>query len=247
MIEINLLPGGTRRKKSAGAGLDIRALVAGIGSSVKDPFLVGAVAGVIVGLAAIAFMFIHQSRREEQLTARLEKAQADSTRFAAVLKEQARIAAKRDSVARSLRIIRAIDNNRYVWPHLMDEVATALPPYTWLTSLEQTSVVVSLAARQPDRKPAAGAATSGTSGGAVAEPDEGALEFRIVGNTVDIQALTRFMKTLESSPFIRDVRLRRSEMTLVDGKDVTEFELDGSYESPPASVIRTVPLSQSVR
>lgn len=245
MIEINLLPGGSKRKKAAGAGLDIRALVAQVGSSIKDPYLIGAVAGVIIGLGAIAFMFLHQSRRERDLTARLEKAVSDSGRFAAVLTEQARISAKRDSVAKSLRIIRAIDNNRYIWPHLMDEVATALPPYTWLTSLEQTSVVQNIAARQPDKKPVPGAAVTGTSGGAVEE--EGTLAFRIVGNTVDIQALTRFMKTLESSPFIRDVQLRRSEMAVVDGKDVTEFELDGSYEPPPPSVIRTVPLAGTVR
>ena len=31
-------------------------------------------------------------------------------------------------------------------------------------------------------------------------------KFRVVGHTVDIQALTLFMKTLEASPFIQNVR-----------------------------------------
>ena len=36
---------------------------------------------------------------------------------------------------RSLNMIRAIDDDRYIWPHVMDEVSRALPPYTWLVSL----------------------------------------------------------------------------------------------------------------
>ena len=38
-----------------------------------------------------------------------------------------------------IEIIQAIDNNRYVWPHVLDEVSRSLPSYTWLTSMQQTS------------------------------------------------------------------------------------------------------------
>jgi hypothetical protein len=71
--------------------------------------------------------------------------------------------------------------------------------------------------------------------------------FRLVGNTVDIQALTRFMKLLEASPFIQNVQLARSEMAMVDGKEVTEFMLDAQYERPDSSMITTTPVSLSVR
>lgn len=245
MIEINLLPGAAKKKRSrGGGGFDIRAAGAEWIAKVKDPVAVGSVAAAAVGIAAIGFMYVSQGRRETTLAERLEKATTDSTRFAAVLAEQARTAAKRDSVVRTLRIIRAIDNNRYVWAHVLDEVSTALPPYTWLTRIEQTSTVVSAAAKVPETKPAPGTPAPK----AAPEPDtESRLDFRVIGNTVDIQALTRFMKTLESSPFVQNVQLRRSNLVQIDGKDVTEFELEGSYETPPPGVVHTVPLSASVR
>jgi hypothetical protein len=73
------------------------------------------------------------------------------------------------------------------------------------------------------------------------------MKFRLVGNTVDIQALTRFMKLLEASPFIQGVQLARSEMAMVDGKEVTEFTLEAQYERPDSSMLVTAPVSLSVR
>jgi Tfp pilus assembly protein PilN len=251
MIEINLLPGAAKKKRSRGAGgFDIKALAGEWATKVKDPILLGSAAAAILGFAAIGFMFVYQGRRERDLNTRLEKAVTDSTRFAAVLAEQIRTTAKRDSVARTLRIIRSIDNNRFVWSHILDEISNALPPYTWLTRVEQTSNIVNAAARPPAAKPGApgaAAAPAAPVAAASAEPDEPSTEFRLIGNTVDIQALTRFYKNLESSPFLQNVRLVRSELVVIDGKDVTEFELAGAYETPPPSVIRTVPLSASVR
>jgi len=45
----------------------------------------------------------------------------------------------RDSVVNQVNLIRSFDDKRFVWPHIMDEVSRALPPYTWLTSVTQTS------------------------------------------------------------------------------------------------------------
>ena len=73
------------------------------------------------------------------------------------------------------------------------------------------------------------------------------MRFRLVGNTVDIQALTRFMKLLEASPFIQSVQLASSEMVMVDGKEVTEFPLEAQYERPDSSMLVTAPVSLSVR
>jgi Tfp pilus assembly protein PilN len=74
-----------------------------------------------------------------------------------------------------------------------------------------------------------------------------AARFRITGNTVDIQALTRFMKLLEASPFIENVALARSELAMVDGKEVTEFLLDAQYQRPDSASITTAPISLTAR
>ncbi|HEY0243649.1 MAG TPA: PilN domain-containing protein, partial [Gemmatimonadaceae bacterium] len=70
-----------------------------------------------------------------------------------------------------------------------------------------------------------------------------ATRFRIVGHTVDIQALTLFMKTLEASPFIQNVQLTRSDIALVDGKEVTEFNLEAESQKPPAFLVKTVAMT----
>jgi hypothetical protein len=69
----------------------------------------------------------------------------------------------------------------------------------------------------------------------------------LIGQTVDIQALTRFMKDLEASPFVQDIQLVKSVTVIVDQREVTEFQLDAAWETPDPSVIRTVPVALGVR
>ena len=41
--------------------------------------------------------------------------------------------------------IRSVDSDRYVWPHLLDEVTRALPPYTWLVDMGPARVAATTA------------------------------------------------------------------------------------------------------
>ncbi|MGH7717773.1 MAG: PilN domain-containing protein [Gemmatimonadaceae bacterium] len=233
MIEINLLPGAGKKSRGRSAGAMVAGALAGALAQVKDPFLVGAVGSVLVAMAAVGGMFWLQGAEAASLDERLQLAQQDSIRYSAVIREKRKAEAQRDSVVKQVDLIKAFDNKRFVWPHIMDEVSRSLPQYTWLTSLTQTSAVVTSA------DSAAAADTTGT-----ATP---LVQFRIVGNTVDMQALTRFMRLLEASPFIENVQLVKSSLIILEGKEVTEFQLDGSYEDPDPSAIRTSPFSLSVR
>ncbi|MBV6520732.1 MAG: hypothetical protein MNPFHGCM_00850 [Gemmatimonadaceae bacterium] len=235
MIEINLLPGAARKSKGRGPGFSLKDAAAGFRNRVKDPFMLAAAGSVVVAVLAIGGLHVTQTRRQSSLSARLETAERDSVRYSGLIRERRRAEAKRDSVMRELQIIRSIDNDRFVWPHIMDEVSRALPPYTWLKSLAATTPLTAPAAPGKADKDAA-------------EPDAPQpLGFRIIGNTVDIQALTRFMKLLETSPFIRGVQLAKSEAVIVDGKEVTEFQLDAEYERPDKAALTTAPVSLSVR
>jgi hypothetical protein len=73
------------------------------------------------------------------------------------------------------------------------------------------------------------------------------VRIRMIGLTPDIQALTRFMRQLEASPFFADVQLNNSQQAADQGKDVTQFTLDVTYTRPDTSVIRRVPLSESLK
>ena len=249
MIEINLLPRNGKQKKagrrSVGAGLGLATLVGNVGARVRDPFLVGAIASLALSAVAVGGLHLDHTRRMAAATRREAAAVADSARYATVLADKRAAEAQRDSILRQLDIIRSIDNDRFVWPHVLEEVSRALPAYTWLTSLNQTSAVVSAAAR-PDSAAVAADSLAGRTR-ADGAPPRAPLQFRLVGHTVDIQALTRFMKLLEASPFIRDVQLARTDLAVTAGKQVTEFQLDAQYEVPPPSALRMVPVTLSVR
>ena len=242
MIEINLLPGSGKKSKrgGGGAGFDIGAAFKGFVSKVTDPFLLAAVGSAVLAAVAIGGLYTHQLARQHSLEGKERRAVQDSTNYAIVVKSIHKAQAQRDSVLRQMNIIKVIDNNRFVWPHVMDEVSRALPPYTWLTSVSQTN---SVAAPQPGAPPAPKRKGESADSAAAAQP----VQLQLIGNTVDIQALTRFMKSLEASPFIKDIQLVKTTVILVDGKEVTEFTLNGVYEQPDPALVRRVPISLSVR
>lgn len=135
MIEVNLLPGGRKKSRSGPRfSLSIPDLKGGIPN--MDPFLAGAVAAVVVALVGMAFLFVRTGGKEE-LELAVQAAVSDSARFADVIQQTQALQARRDSIAQRVAIIQDIDGVRYVWPHLLDEVARALPDFTWLTSFVQ--------------------------------------------------------------------------------------------------------------
>jgi Tfp pilus assembly protein PilN len=189
-------------------------------------------------------MYTSQNTRSEELQAAQAKALADSTRYATVIADMKKSTSQRDSVVKQFKIIRAIDGYRYVWAHLLDEVSRHLPDYTWVTSVKQSSpfTTAGAAAATPVDPKAKKAVVSDT----VVAPMP-PLRFRVNGVTVDIQALTRYMRDLEGSQFIKSVTLVSSNLEVLEGRDVTRFELDAEYEVPPPSAVSTTPLSIRVK
>ncbi|HUQ99153.1 MAG TPA: hypothetical protein VM166_06835, partial [Gemmatimonadaceae bacterium] len=171
MIEINLLPGdGKKRRKSGGGGgssagsalkIDVKALLSGITDKITDKYLLGAIGAGAFAALLIAFMFIHQTAKASELEERETKAIKDSAQFSAVLTAKARAEATRDSLYQQIAVIKSIDDSRYLWSHLMYEVSNALPQYTWLTEITQTSAPKSVAAADTLKKVSA-ADTSST-------------------------------------------------------------------------------------
>jgi Tfp pilus assembly protein PilN len=260
MIQINLLPGDGKKKRRAkttsGSSFKFQPAqwFAGITEKITDKFLLGAIGAVAVSGLLIAFMFIQQTAKASTLDERETKAVKDSAQFSAVLDAKMKAEAARDSLYQQIAIIKSIDDSRYLWSHLMYEVSNALPQYTWLTEITQTSPPHSAAAIDTTAKKVVTDSTQSPRQRAAerervrrAHSDSvfaaaKNLDFRIVGHTVDIQALTRFMKALEASPFIQNVQLTRSDLVQAEGKEVTEFTLQAETQTPPPFAIKTVPL-----
>ena len=250
MIEINLLPGARKSKRSRSTAVDFGAIFGNFSSRIRDPYLLGAIASVLIAVLAVGVLYLRQSSRIKDLAEREQRAVQDSTRYTAVIAQRSAAEASRDSVVRQINIIKAIDGTRFVWPHILEEVSRALPPYTWLVSITQTSAVPSIS---PEVEAGVGEGAKGKSKLA-AEADSAAasaghLAFRIIGTTVDIQALTRFMKQLEASAWIENVQLVKTEIVILQpmNKEATSFTLDMKLQTPDATHIRRVPISIAVR
>ena len=253
MIKVNLLP-GVAGKSQRSSNLNFGALLSSATAGVKDKFLIGTVATISLVVVAVAFGFMSQASRDRTLVERERKAMEDSSRFKVVLAAKVKAEATRDSLYQQVAIIKSIDASRYLWPHLLNEISNALPQYTWLTSVTQTSsppssvgadsaqMAKAAAAQKAGNVPAPDAKARKARADSVLAIASRATKFRIVGHTVDIQALTLFMKTLEASPFIQGVQLTRSDMVTSEGKEVTEFQLEAESQVPPQFLIKTVSL-----
>ena len=144
MIEINLLPGARKQKRSRSSAFDFGAFIGSVAAQIKDPFLIVAVVSLALSLVSVGGLFLYQNRKMAALTEHETKSTTDSTHYANVIGQLRAAEAQRDSVIRQINVIRAIDGSRYVWPHILHDVSRALTPYTWLRSLVQTSAVPSV-------------------------------------------------------------------------------------------------------
>jgi hypothetical protein len=123
MIEINLIPGtGKKSKKGGGGGakLNLAASLGNLKSKIRDPYMLGAIGSAVVAILVTGGLYTTQESRSARLEDELQKAVQDSTRYASVLREREKAEAKRDTVLRSLNMIRAIDNGKDVTQFQLD-------------------------------------------------------------------------------------------------------------------------------
>ena len=50
----------------------------------------------------------------------------------------------RDSILAQIGTISAVDQERYTWSHILDEIAASVPEFTWLTSIAPTAPAAAL-------------------------------------------------------------------------------------------------------
>ncbi len=234
MIEINLLPG--KKKKAAGAGLklsmpDFRAIIA----QVKDPWLIGAIGAWVVVGGGGAALFITGRARLAAAEARLEAVKTEKRRYDIVIAQKRQAEKVRDSLVAQINVIRTIDADRYIWPHVLDQITKALPPYTWVTHVQSVGAVVAGAPGQAQ---------------VTVQTDSAGrplVRVSIDGKTVDIQAYTTFLRQLAASPWFTDVTPASSQVVIEADRPVTAFNVTVRYRVADSVYIRTVPLVQAVR
>jgi len=234
MIEINLRPGQKRaRGGSPLAGL--QAQLSGLRERMRDPLPLVAAGVVVLAVLFLGWSWFKTARDLSALEPQLEQARAENDRFRNFVAQKRKVELIRDSLVSQIQVLQQVDGERYVWPHVMDEVTRALPPYTWLVDLGAAGAApVPVVPGSPgDTMPA----------DAVPPP----MQLQINGRTVDVQAFTRFLRQLEASPWISNVQPISAQTVVQDDRPVTAFSIRAAFRKADSAYIRTVPLSQSVR
>jgi Tfp pilus assembly protein PilN len=242
MITVNLRPGQKRRKRGGNPLKGLLDRLSGLrelSAKIKDPILMAAVGAWVFVLAALGLMYLNNLRQLYVLEPRLEQARSENRRFKAFLADKRRQEKIRDSLLAQITVIKSVDGDRYIWPHLLDEITKALPAYTWLVDLG----VAAPAPTASNTPRPTGAKPDSTADSLKAPP----LAFQINGRTIDIQAYTRFLRQLEASPWIVDVTPVSAQTVVEKERPVTAFTIRASYTRADSAYIRTAPFSQSVR
>jgi Tfp pilus assembly protein PilN len=246
MITVNLRP-DLKRKRSRRPLQGMLESVRGLGSKTKDPLLlVAVVAWVVVG-GWLSFVYLGTARELNALEPQLEQSRAENKRFKAFLAEKRHQETIRDSLVAQIGTIRTVDGDRYVWPHLLDEVTRALPAYTWLVDIGPAGARTTPGVPPAAPAPTAAAPAKADSGKAGPPAPAPPVQFELNGRTVDIQAYTRFLRQLEASPWIVDVLPVSAQTVVEKERPITAFTIRGTFRQADSAYIRTVPLSQSVR
>jgi Tfp pilus assembly protein PilN len=240
MITVNLRPGQKRKRAGTNPFKGLLDNFRDLGTKVKDPLLLAAVGGWVCVLAWLGFVYLNTTRQLYSLEPRLEQARSENRRFKTFLADKHRQEKIRDSLLAQITVIRNVDGDRYIWPHLLDEVTKALPAYTWLVDMGPITPAPATAAPQLKTKANSVAAESA----AAVKP---AVSFQLNGRTIDIQAYTRFLRQLEASPWIENVTPVSAQTVVEKDRPVTAFSIRATFSRADSAYIRTAPFSQSVR
>lgn len=218
MIEINLLPGAKKKRGGKGGGFQLPDLKS-LAASVKDRWLIACVVGWVLVAGAIGILYLPRKAKVASLEPQLAAAHREARRLEAVLATKREAEAKKDSLLAQINVIRDIDRERYIWPHIMDAVTQALPPYTWLDGMTNQ----------------AGAADS-----------SGGVAFQLTGKSADIQAVTRFVRNLEESPFLQNATAVSTAVVREQEHDVFTFVINVAYQQPDTTILTMQPLAASL-
>jgi Tfp pilus assembly protein PilN len=120
-----------------------------------------------------------------------------------------------EKAARVVAVASAL-GGRVAWDRVLREISLVTPDDVWLTSLQASA---------PSTAPAAAAAPGTPTGGA----------FAMTGRTYSHDAVARLLSRLSLVPDLKDVKLEKSTLGKVEGRDIVEFTIAASVRGKEAS------------
>lgn len=149
MIEVNLHPDEERDRTAGGPDFSLSLPdlegFGGLEALRSDPWHASFLIFLVLVPLVVGLMWYQQSSRAGTLETRLEEARADSARLADLRALSDSITARRSEIRDRIDLVQELDQNRFAWAHLMDELSRALPPEAWLTEINRRSPLPDLA------------------------------------------------------------------------------------------------------
>lgn len=140
MIEVDLHPdgkrgGGDRR----GPGLPSLDRVPGWHDVRADPWHAAFLGSLVLVPLLVSGLWLSVRSDRSELRTEIERVRADSARLGDIGALGDSLAARREALRERIATVRSLDRDRFVWPHLMDELSRALPDGAWLTAVTTES------------------------------------------------------------------------------------------------------------
>jgi Tfp pilus assembly protein PilN len=216
MIEVNLVPERQKKSRRGRSGASKSPRQKRSGSKDRDVWSMALiVAGVLVPLG-IGFLWWGQRSVANDLQSRLEAATADSARLADLRAVSDSLTQRQQLIRERIALVEQLDRNRFVWPHMLDEISRALPGLAWLTNLRQLTPLPTATVQ-------------------------------IQGLAANPLAITEYVRNLEASTYVSEVRILGSQkQTLEDDLVVQAFTLTARYAAP-MDQFRTEPIVSAPR
>lgn len=225
MIQINLLP-GPKKKKAAGGGFEMPNF-GELLAKVKDPLLLVLIGTWVVVGGGLGGVYVWRAHALSATEADSIKVAREQKRYSNLIAQKKKTDSLRVKVENEIIEIKGIDGDRYVWPHMLEEITKALPDYTWLVNVEVLK-----------------------SGGDLADTTRKGpppVRFQIDGRTSDIEAYTRFVRQLSNSPWLTDIVVGAAQTVVESDRPVTAFTITAQFHEADVAYRHTVPVRETVR
>jgi len=212
LIEVNLHPSGKGRA-SRGRGPSISFPT--FENFSFDRWVFGSTVILIGAVVGAGYLYLGTTERKGDLEAEIEALEAQAANYADQISKNDSLFELQYSLDQRVGIILEIDEDRYVWAHILDEVARALPEYTWLTELIEVTDSDPLRFR-----------IEGKSGNVFALTN--------FMENLEASLFIRDVALISQEQAVESVGLTN--------RALSRFTLEARFERPPIEVLETVPL-----
>lgn len=137
MIDINLHPSSGEKKASRKTRSRRAPSASRFRTFREDPWNATLIAVLIIVPLVVLSLWLMQRERDHSLQQQLDTATADSARLAELRVLSDSLTLRRAAVQKRIDLVEQLDRNRFVWPHLLDEIGRAVPNLAWLTSIKR--------------------------------------------------------------------------------------------------------------